>query len=57
MKKIKWVLMTTAVVLGIGGAIITRQHPTASTTTRPFYAANGCVSTNQTETQKPPESR
>ena len=54
MNKIKWVLMTTAVVLGIGGAIVTRQHTPTSTANQPFYAANGCVSTNQAETSKPP---
>jgi hypothetical protein len=43
MQKIKWSLMTAAVILGIVGAILTRPQITTSKIARPFYAANGCV--------------
>lgn len=46
MKKIKWALVIAAIVLGIGGAILTRYNTTASKTPEPFYAAEGCVSVN-----------
>ena len=48
--KIKWILMISAILLGIGGAIFTR--PT-SKTHEPFYAAGGCMSMNA---DVPPQS-
>ena len=57
MQKIKWSLMTAAVVLGIAGAILTRPHTTASKIARPFYAANGCVSAEPDLSAPPPSVR
>lgn len=48
--KIKWILMISAILLGIGGAILTRP---ASKTHDPFYAAGGCMSMNA---DLPPQS-
>ncbi|HEV2479236.1 MAG TPA: hypothetical protein VGS79_06220 [Puia sp.] len=45
-KKIKWALMIAAIILGIGGAILTRSNANASKDPEPFYAAEGCVSVN-----------
>ena len=44
MQKIKWALMIAAIILAIGGALLTRPNANASTNTRPFFAADGCVS-------------
>ena len=56
MNKIKWALMIAAVVLGIGGAILT--HSTAALkTAQPFYAANGCVSAPSNLPQTSPAVR
>ncbi|HEX3935697.1 MAG TPA: hypothetical protein VHW43_13515 [Puia sp.] len=57
MQKIKWSLMTTAVVLGIVGAIFTRPHTTASKIARPFYAANGCLAPEPDMSVPPPAVR
>lgn len=57
MQKIKWSLMTMAVVLGIAGAILTRPHTTDSKTSRPFYAANGCVAAAPDLSAPPPAVR
>jgi len=46
MQKIKWALMIAAIILGIGGALLTRPNTKASANTLPFYAADGCVSVN-----------
>jgi hypothetical protein len=41
MKKIKWTLMSAAVVLGIGGAFATRPHFDCSNLTQYYYAGGG----------------
>ena len=46
MNKIKWVLMIAAIILGIGGAILTRSRANASKDSEPFYAAESCMSAN-----------
>jgi hypothetical protein len=52
MNKIKWALMIAAIILGIGGAILTR--PSASKAAEPFYAAESCVSANPDLPATPP---
>ena len=51
MNKIKWTLMIAAIILAIGGAILTR--PT-SKNTEPFYAAESCISLNPDPPATPP---
>jgi|GEM_PF-4460885 hypothetical protein len=51
MTKIKWALMIAAIILGIGGAFLTR--PT-SKNTEPFYAAESCVSATTDLPATPP---
>jgi hypothetical protein len=53
MQKLKWILVTAAIVLGIGAAIFTRPHSIDSKPNRPFYAAAGCSSSKSGETPKP----
>ncbi len=57
MQKIKWSLMTAAVILGIVGAILTRPHTTTSKIAQPFYAANGCVPMESDLSAPPPVVR
>jgi len=40
MKRIKWSLMTAAVVLGIGGAFATRPHYDCTTKTQYYKSEN-----------------
>jgi hypothetical protein len=46
MQRIKWALMITAILLGIGGAILTRPRASEAQNTEPFYAAESCISAN-----------
>ena len=53
MQRLKWTLMIAAIVLGVGGAILTHLNAPASKATHPFYAANGCVPTPSDLPQAP----
>lgn len=44
MNKFKWALMIAAILLGIGGAILTRPDTGTPKNAEPFYAAESCVS-------------
>lgn len=42
-KLIKWSLMAAAIILGIGGALLTRPNASASKDVQHFIAADGCM--------------